>query len=172
LHDDADQPQLPPDLTPLGILRFNDQLRPEAKETLAGFAKAGIEVKIISGDNPQTVAALAKQAGLGPEIKVVSGKELAQMDEAQFVQTAQMSTIFGRITPEQKAKLVYSLRQRGYYVAMIGDGVNDVLALKQANLAIAMESGSKGDTLRGGYCVAQGFLWGATPYLFRGATHP
>ncbi|HEY9740387.1 MAG TPA: HAD-IC family P-type ATPase [Coleofasciculaceae cyanobacterium] len=165
LHDDADQPQLPPDLTPLGILRFNDQLRPEAKETLAGFAKAGIEVKIISGDNPQTVAALAKQAGLGPEIKVVSGKELAQMDEAQFVQTAQMSTIFGRITPEQKAKLVYSLRQRGYYVAMIGDGVNDVLALKQANLAIAMESGSKATR-----CVADIVLlkdsFGALPHTF------
>jgi cation-transporting ATPase E len=65
------------------------------------------------------------------------------MDQAQFAQTAENSTIFGRITPEQKAKLVQSLRQQGHYVAMIGDGVNDVLSLKQANLAIAMESGSK-----------------------------
>ncbi len=143
LSDAEQSPQLPPNPTLLGVLRFSDQLRPEAKETLAGFAKAGIEIKVISGDNPQTVAALAKQAGFGTEMKVVSGQELAQMDQAQFAQTAQNSTIFGRITPEQKAKLVQSLRQQGYYVAMIGDGVNDVLSLKQANLAIAMESGSK-----------------------------
>ena len=143
LSDTAQSPPLPPNLTLLGILRFSDQLRPEVKETLAGFAKAGIEIKVISGDNPQTVAALAKQAGFGTELKVVSGKELDHMDQAQFAQTAENSTIFGRITPEQKAKLVQSLRQQGHYVAMIGDGVNDVLSLKQANLAIAMESGSK-----------------------------
>ncbi len=135
--------QLPADLVPLGILRFSDQLRPEAYETLEGFAKAGIRVKIISGDNPQTVAALARQAGLTSEIQVVSGSQLAQMDEAQFAQTAQACTVFGRITPDQKAMLVKTLRQQGCYVAMIGDGVNDVLSLKQANLAIAMESGSK-----------------------------
>lgn len=143
LYDPAGEPELPPDLKLLGILRFSDQLRPEAKETLAGFAKAGIAIKVISGDNPQTVASLAKQAGLGTEIQVVSGQELDKMDDAQFTQAAQNSTIFGRITPEQKAKLVQSLRQQGNYVAMIGDGVNDVLSLKQANLAIAMESGSK-----------------------------
>lgn len=135
--------ELPPDLEPIAILRFSDQLRPEAKETLDGFAQAGIEVKIISGDNPQTVAALARQAGLGAEIEVVSGQELAQMSASEFVQTALTSTVFGRITPDQKAELVRSLRKRGKYVAMIGDGVNDVLSLKQANLAIAMESGSK-----------------------------
>jgi cation-transporting P-type ATPase E len=141
-------PHLPPDLSPLGILRLSDQLRPEAHETLIGFAEAGIRVKIISGDNPQTVAALAKQAGLsseikGTDIKAISGAQLAQMDEAQFAQAAQAYTIFGRISPEQKAMLVRQLRKAGNYVAMIGDGVNDVLSLKQANLAIAMASGSK-----------------------------
>lgn len=135
-------PQLP-ELVPLGILRFSDQLRPEAQETLDGFAQAGIRVKIISGDNPQTVAALARQAGLNEEGQVISGIQLAQMDEAQFAQAAQSYTIFGRITPDQKAMLVKQLRKSGSYVAMIGDGVNDVLSLKQANLAIAMESGSK-----------------------------
>jgi cation-transporting ATPase E len=134
---------LPADLKPLGVLRFSDQLRSEAKETLDGFATAEIEVKIISGDNPQTVAALARQAGLGDEIEVISGQELAQMSAAEFLQTALTCTVFGRITPEQKADLVRCLRRRGKYVAMIGDGVNDVLSLKQANLAIAMESGSK-----------------------------
>jgi cation-transporting ATPase E len=134
---------LPTPLTPLGILSFGDELRPEAYETLDGFAKAGIEVKIISGDHPQTVVALAKQAGLGENIQMVSGQQLAAMDKAQFVQAAQTCSVFGRISPEQKAALVKTLRKTGRYVAMIGDGVNDVLSLKQANLAIAMESGSK-----------------------------
>lgn len=134
---------LPASLKPLGILSFSDQLRPQVQETLHGFAQAGIEVKVISGDNPQTVAALAKQAGLSGEIKAVSGEDLAQMDAAQFAQTAQSSHVFGRITPEQKAMLVQTLRNAGHYVAMTGDGVNDVLSLKRANLAIAMESGSR-----------------------------
>ena len=136
-------PALPPHLIPLGILFFSDQLRPEARTTLDGFAKAGINVKIISGDNSQTVQALAQQVGLAADLKLVSGTELALMDDAQFAQAAVAATIFGRITPEQKAHLVQALRQQGNYVAMIGDGVNDVLSLKQANLGIAMESGSK-----------------------------
>jgi cation-transporting ATPase E len=141
--DAANQPILPAALTPLGVLQFSDQLRPQARETLHGFSEAGISVKIISGDNPQTVAALAQQAGLGPEIALVSGPELAIMDEAQFTQAAVSCSVFGRITPEQKARLVQTLRRQGRYVAMIGDGVNDVLSLKQANLGIAMESGSR-----------------------------
>jgi len=135
--------ELPPNLISLGILSFSDQLRPEAYETIQGFAKAGIEIKIISGDNPQTVAALAKQAGFDGDLTVVSGQELAQMNQAEFTQTVENTRIFGRITPEQKARLVETLRKSGNYVAMIGDGVNDVLSLKRANLAIAMESGSK-----------------------------
>ena len=140
---DPERPQIPKDLIPLALLSFDDQLRPEAYETLQGFFAAGIEVKIISGDNPQTVAALAKQAGLGAEVQVISGQELAEMDETQFAQAAETFNVFGRISPDQKAKLVQKMRLAGRYVAMIGDGVNDLLSLKQANLAIAMESGSK-----------------------------
>jgi cation-transporting P-type ATPase E len=140
---DPERPQLPSDLLPLALLSFDDQLRPEAYETLQGFFAAGIEVKIISGDNPQTVAALAKQAGLGAEVQVISGQELADMDETQFAQAAETFNVFGRISPDQKAQLVQKMRLAGRYVAMIGDGVNDLLSLKQANLAIAMESGSK-----------------------------
>ncbi len=139
----GDRPMLPPNLIVLGVLRFSDQLRPEAQATLQGFAQAGIQVKIISGDNPQTVAALAKQAGLSGDIHVVSGQDLARMEDTQFAQVAETATIFGRITPDQKARIVQTLRRQGHYVAMIGDGVNDVLSLKQANLGIAMESGSK-----------------------------
>ncbi len=139
----SNSPVLPSRLTPLGILTFGDELRPQVQETLAGFRTAGIELKIISGDNPETVVALAKQAGVAKEIQGVSGAELALMDEAEFRQAALENNVFGRITPEQKAKLVKVLRRCGRYVAMIGDGVNDVLSLKQANLGIAMESGAK-----------------------------
>ena len=140
----ADQrPQLPENLLPLGLVSFSDELRAEAKETLAAFAQAGVKIKIISGDNPQTVAALAVQAGMSPNLKVVSGLELAEMDIHQFGAVADECTIFGRITPQQKERLVHALRERGNYVAMIGDGVNDVLSLKQANLGIAMQSGSQ-----------------------------
>ncbi|HEY9647424.1 MAG TPA: HAD-IC family P-type ATPase, partial [Chroococcidiopsis sp.] len=140
---DVERPQLPDALIPLAVLVFGDQLRPEAKATLDGFMQAGIAVKIISGDNPQTVAALAHQAGLGETVSVISGQDLSELDDAQFAQAAQTYKVFGRITPDQKARLVASLRKAGNYVAMIGDGVNDILSLKQASLAIAMESGSK-----------------------------
>jgi cation-transporting ATPase E len=112
---------------------------------LDGFRAAGIEVKVISGDNPHTVAALARQAGLGDDeasLKVISGPELARMDDAEFALAADQVAIFGRITPEQKQRLVKTLRDRGRYVAMTGDGVNDVLALKQAKMSIAMQSGT------------------------------
>lgn len=143
MSDAAENPVLPPNLQPLGVLRFGDELRPDARQTLAEFRRIGIQIKVISGDNPATVAALAKQAGLSEDILAVSGQDLAEMDEAVFTQTAEESTIFGRITPEQKARLVKSLQSRNHYVAMMGDGVNDVLSLKQANVGIAMESGSQ-----------------------------
>jgi len=142
LFDKNEQPVLPL-LTPLGVVTFTDELRNSARETLDAFAEAEVEVKIISGDNPQTVAALARQVGLGPDIQVVSGLELEKMDALQFNQIAQEATIFGRITPDQKARLVQSMRSQDHYVAMMGDGVNDVLSLKQANVSVAMESGSQ-----------------------------
>jgi len=143
LHDERGEPQLPPDLVPLGLLSFSDVLRPEVQATLKGFAEAGIQLKIISGDNPQTVAALARQAGFARDIQTVSGLDLAEMDESQLAKVAEEATVFGRITPQQKEKLVRALRSRGHYVAMMGDGVNDVLSLKQAQLGIAVQSGSQ-----------------------------
>ena len=146
LHDSDGQPQMPTNLIPLCLLSFRDELRPDARETLRKFTRAGVEIKIISGDNPHTVAALARQAGFRGEGKpnsVISGLELNQMDQAQFQQTAIDTAIFGRITPDLKKRLVQALRREGHYVAMIGDGVNDVLALKQANLGVAMQSGSQ-----------------------------
>jgi len=141
LHDADDEPVLPP-LTLLGIVAFSDELRPHLEETLGAFTENGVKLKVISGDNPQTVAALAKQAGLPGDLELVSGPELAEMSPVEFSQTAVSATVFGRITPQQKEGLVTALREQGEYVAMMGDGVNDVLSLKKANMGIAMESGS------------------------------
>ncbi len=141
LHDASGEPALP-GLKALGVVSFSDELRPHLKDTLAAFTRNGIALKVISGDNPQTVAALARQAGMPGDLKYVSGPELREMSEAQFKQAAEETTVFGRITPDQKEALVDALKSQGHYVAMIGDGVNDVLSLKKANLGIAMESGS------------------------------
>ncbi len=146
LVEGHENPQVPGDLRAARLLGFSDELRPEAQETLKQFAKTGIKLKIISGDNPQTVAALARQVGLGRDghkLGLVSGPELDRMGRDQLAQAAEKADIFGRITPTQKEKLIRVLRQNGHYVAMTGDGVNDVLALKQANLSIAMQSGSQ-----------------------------
>ncbi|MCU0515060.1 MAG: HAD-IC family P-type ATPase [Anaerolineae bacterium] len=141
LHNAAGTPTLPL-LTPLAVVSFGDELRPHLRETLLGFLNAGVELKVISGDNPATVRALAQQAGFPGSIQAVSGTELEGLSESELEEVAARNTIFGRITPEQKEKLVEALKRRGQYVAMIGDGVNDVLSLKKANLGVAMHSGS------------------------------
>lgn len=143
LYDRGDESSLPTTMQPLGLICLSDELRPEARATLASFMRNGVMPKIISGDNPETVAALARQAGLGPDIRLVSGLDLAEMAPAQQQVVAVEATVFGRITPQQKEQLVDSLRARGHYVAMIGDGVNDVLSLKKANLGVAMQSGTQ-----------------------------
>ncbi len=143
LRNANDQPALPHGLIPLGLISLSDELRPQARETLRQLSETGVRFKVISGDNPQTVAALVKQAGLSSDISAVSGLDLATMDTVHFATTAADATVFGRITPQQKEQLVDVLHKQGHYVAMIGDGVNDVLSLKKADLAIAMQSGSQ-----------------------------
>lgn len=142
LHDETGQPRLPPDLEPLALLVLADVLRPEARMVMERFAALGIHLKLISGDDPRAVAALAQQTGFPEAIGIVSGEELERADEREFAELAQRGTVFGRTTPEQKERLIRAFRDQGHYVAMIGDGVNDVLALKQANVGIAMRSGS------------------------------
>lgn len=142
LQDEGDDSRLPRGMTALGLVSISDELRGEAREALSRFVQSGVSPKIISGDNPETVRALAKQAGLG-NAPLVSGPELDGMDQDQFRRAAADTTIFGRISPQQKQRLVQALRADGRYVAMIGDGVNDVLSLKQANLGIAMQSGTQ-----------------------------
>jgi cation-transporting P-type ATPase E len=143
LHDRADQIRDPQELVPLGLVGLTDELRPKAYETLTAFARAGVDLKIISGDNPETVKALAVQAGFDQRAKLISGPELDRIDDGQLDTAAAEYGVFGRITPQQKERLVRALHGQGRYVAMTGDGVNDVLSLKQADLGIAMQSGSQ-----------------------------
>lgn len=142
LEDRGDDSRLPDGMVALGLVALADELRPEARETLDAFVRAGVKPKVISGDSPATVAALARQAGLGPDLKVLSGPELQELDDARLLEAAEGGTIFGRVTPQQKERLVGALGRR-HHVAMIGDGVNDVLSLKRADLAIAVQSGSQ-----------------------------
>jgi cation-transporting ATPase E len=110
---------------------------------LAGFRQANIRLLVISGDNPSTVAALAYQAGFDPQSDpAISGLALQSMSPGEFAEAVRSHSIFGRITPEQKSQIVDVLRGDGAYVAMMGDGVNDVLSLKKAQVGIAMEDGS------------------------------
>jgi cation-transporting ATPase E len=159
-------PVLPPGVKPVAWLGFTDELRPNVDKALNGFRDAGITLKVISGDNPETVAALARQAGLSGDAVLVSGLDLDGMDKSEFVEAAERSTVFGRVTPEQKQRLVEALRGNGHYVAMTGDGVNDVLSLKQANLGIAMQSGSQA-TRNAADIVLLRDSFGALPDAFR-----
>lgn len=142
LYDREGSPELPRELIPLGVVSLSDELRRGVRETLRRFAALGIELKILSGDNPDAVAVVARQVGLGDRLKVVSGLELSEMEDAQLWQVVKETTIFGRTTPQQKERLVRLLKEQGNHVAMVGDGVNDILPMKQAHLGIAMQSGS------------------------------
>jgi cation-transporting P-type ATPase E len=138
-----DQATLPAELEPMGVLVLQEQIRPDARATLARFADAGVTLKLISGDNPVTVAALARQVGLSLDGEAISGLELAEMDDAQLSEAVRTRSVFGRVPPSLKARLVGTLRESGEWVAMVGDGVNDILSLKQAQLGISMQSGSQ-----------------------------
>lgn len=142
LHDADQAPALPAQLTPLGLITFEDELREGVQDTIRSLYDAGIDVKVISGDSPDTVAALAALAGFKGDLRSVSGTELDALSDAEIDAVSTSTTVFGRITPEQKERLVDSLRRQGGYVAMMGDGVNDVLPLKKADVGIAMYSGT------------------------------
>jgi cation-transporting ATPase E len=125
---------------PMALALLSNSIREEAPATFAYFAQQGVAVKVISGDNPLTVAEVARQAGVEGAEAWVDAATL-QTDQALF-DAAGKYTVFGRVTPGQKRKLVKALQKQGHTVAMTGDGVNDVLALKDADCGIAMASGS------------------------------
>ncbi len=127
-------------LTPLGLVLLTNKIRPNARATFEYFTEQGVAIKVISGDNPLTVSAAAAAAGI-PDAD--NGIDLSTVKTDEALEDAAASyTVFGRVTPEQKRKLVRYLKKAGHTVAMTGDGVNDVLALKEADCSVAMASGS------------------------------
>lgn len=128
------------ELLPIALILLNNKVRPQAPATFAYFAEQGVCVKVISGDNPMTVSEVARRAGIPDAGKAIDARTLSTPQAIR--DAANQYTVFGRVTPEQKRELVSAMREAGHTVAMTGDGVNDVLALKAANCSIAMASGS------------------------------
>ena len=133
---------LPGGLEPVGIALLVEGLRQEAVGAVAFLAAQGVDLKVISGDGVDTVQAVALAAGVPGAEASLAGPDIPEDDEA-LADAAIRTAVFGRVTPEQKRRLIRGLTGRGRYVAMCGDGVNDVLALKEARLAIAMGNGSQ-----------------------------
>jgi cation-transporting ATPase E len=134
------RPALPP-LEPLAVVALTDELRPDIPDTIARLSEEGIALKVLSGDDPDTVAAIAVRAGLLNPQAVHAGT-LDQLSDAELDAVVAQANVFGRVAPEQKERIVSSLRRQGHYVAMVGDGVNDARALKAAHVGVAMRSGS------------------------------
>ncbi|WP_449372552.1 HAD-IC family P-type ATPase [Arthrobacter psychrolactophilus] len=128
-------------LAPVALLVFREKVRPDAAETLRYFREQGVELKIISGDNPRTVAAVAREVGFDFTGDGYDARELPE-DEAALAAVLERENVLGRVTPEQKKAIVLALQRNGHVVAMTGDGVNDALALKHADIGIAMGSGA------------------------------
>jgi cation-transporting ATPase E len=133
--------EMPP-AAPLGLVVLAEALRDETRATIAFFRDEGVEVKVLSGDAPETVAAIAADAGIRADEPPYDGRELPE-DEAQLRELAVRASVIGRISPDGKRRVVQALRDTGHYVAMVGDGVNDVPALKAARLGIAQGSGAQ-----------------------------
>lgn len=125
----------------LGMVLLANPIRKKAKETFRYFADQGVAIKVISGDNPETVSEVARQAGIEHAEKFVDASVLKTEEQVQ--EAVEKYTVFGRVTPNQKRQFVKALKEAGHTVAMTGDGVNDVLALKDADCSIAMASGSE-----------------------------
>ena len=138
--EETEGERLPKDLRPVVLVTFREQVRPDAAQTLAYFREQGVDVRIISGDNPRTVAAIAREVGLD----AADGYDARSLptDENALADVLESHTVFGRVTPEQKKSIVLALQSRGRTVAMTGDGVNDALAIKTADMGIAMNSGA------------------------------
>ena len=136
--DDDDRPQGLPRV--LGFLGIRDEIRATARETMAYFVEQGVDIRVISGDDPMTVSAIAETVGVPDAQKWVDATFLES--EEEIAEAVRSRRVFGRVTPTIKRELVKCLRAEGHTVAMTGDGVNDILALKEANCSVAMASGS------------------------------
>lgn len=139
-YGSIDDKELSAGKLPIALILLSNKIRPEAPETFRFFARQGVDIKVISGDNAAAVSSVARRAGIRGAEAYVDARNLDTKEKLYDAVTKY--TVFGRVTPEQKRELVKALRQKGRCVAMTGDGVNDVLALKEADCSIAMASGS------------------------------
>jgi cation-transporting ATPase E len=146
LHTADGQPHLPEGLIPLCRLRYTEQVRPEAVEAVRAFSQTEVRLKVFSAEEPERTADLLQQVGLGgddgTQPRMISGPELALLDRAGFGRAAIENAIFGRVTPEQEGQVVDALREQDEAVAVIGDGVNDLPAMRQAQLSITRKNSS------------------------------
>lgn len=133
--------RLPQPLDPMALVALEETLRGDAADTIGYFLSQGVAVKVISGDNPRTVAAVARSAGVPEAGTPLDGRQLPD-DSDGLADAVESHGVFGRVAPAQKRAMVAALQHRGHVVGMTGDGVNDVLALKDADMGIAMGSGS------------------------------
>ena len=125
-------------LQPLAIVTLKNSLRQNVSETVDFLQKRGVSLRVISGDNPRTVSFIAKEAGIIDPDKFITGAELNEMSEEDFEKAVMENTIFARVLPEQKEKIISIFQKNKLYTGMIGDGVNDALAIKKADLGISM----------------------------------
>jgi len=132
----------PAPLVALALVAIHDEIRPDIAETIRALTDHGVEVKVISGDHPHTVASVAARAGI-PTAPVTTEAELTRLSGAAFEHAVRDTVIFARITPETKKLIIAALGRQGAYVAMVGDGINDVPALKEARLGVAMNDGAQ-----------------------------
>lgn len=132
---------LPDDLVPVALVVLGDRIRPDAADTLRFFAEQGVTAKVISGDHPETVAAVARQVGVVGSGAYVDARDLPD-DPELLADVVEANTVFGRVNPHQKRAMVAAMQRRGHVVAMTGDGVNDVLALKDSDIGIAIGGGA------------------------------
>ena len=132
---------LPSPLSPVALLTFEEQVRPDAADTMRYFQSQGVGLRVISGDNPRTVGAVAARVGVPKADEPVDARELPE-DQAELSEILDTKTVFGRVTPNQKRAFVHALQEKAHVVAMTGDGVNDALALKDADIGVAMGNGA------------------------------
>ncbi len=140
---DPDVAKIAGDVQPIALIVMSDQIREDIQETLQAFRQEGLKLKVISGDNVETVRSIAQESGMDVGVKAYVGHELDVMGEGEFTSAVTESNVFARIEPHTKQRIVQTLRAQGEYVAMVGDGVNDVPALKASNLAIVMNDGTQ-----------------------------
>ncbi len=135
-----DEENVPKDLQPVSLIIIADNIRTDAVDTIKWFKENGVSIKVISGDNPITVSEVSKRVGIEGSDKYIS---LEGLSDEEVFKVANEYTVFGRVSPEQKAILITSLKSAGHVTAMTGDGVNDILALKESDCAISVASGSE-----------------------------